>query len=89
MNESEEGAEALVECLLSHQATSLLLHNLQRLDENVREEADGVHNTLGIYNRILQSVFLTLSNSRKSYSNEEIRLTRTVVHSIFTVLFAK
>ncbi|CAA9996577.1 unnamed protein product [Nesidiocoris tenuis] len=46
LNESAEGAEALVEALVSQQATSLLLHNLQRLDETVKEEADGVHNTL-------------------------------------------
>lgn len=26
---------------------ALLVQNLERLDESVREEADGVHNTLG------------------------------------------
>ena len=25
----------------------MLVQNLERLDENVKEEADGVHNTLG------------------------------------------
>ncbi|CAH1403318.1 unnamed protein product [Nezara viridula] len=54
LNESAEGAEALVECLLSQQATSLLLHNLQRLDENVKEEADGVHNTLAIIENLVE-----------------------------------
>lgn len=47
LNESAEGADALVEALVSQQVASLLLHNLQRLDETVKEEADGVHNTLG------------------------------------------
>ena len=27
----------------------MLVQNLERLDENVKEEADGVHNTLGMY----------------------------------------
>ncbi|XP_014244057.1 beta-catenin-like protein 1 isoform X2 [Cimex lectularius] len=54
LNESAEGADALVEELLKHQITSLLLHNLQRLDENVKEEADGVHNTLAIIENLLE-----------------------------------
>jgi beta-catenin-like protein 1 len=29
------------------QVAALLVQNLERLDESVREEADGVHNTLG------------------------------------------
>ena len=29
------------------QVVALLVQNLERLDENVKEEADGVHNTLG------------------------------------------
>jgi hypothetical protein len=29
------------------QVVALLVQNLERLDESVREEADGVHNTLG------------------------------------------
>lgn len=29
------------------QVVALLVQNLERLDESVKEEADGVHNTLG------------------------------------------
>ncbi|XP_073985172.1 beta-catenin-like protein 1 isoform X2 [Rhodnius prolixus] len=54
LNESTEGAEALVEALLNQQVISLLLHNLQRMDENVKEEADGVHNTLAIIENLVE-----------------------------------
>lgn len=47
LHESSEGAETLVEALQDGQALPLLLHNLNRLDEQVQEERDGVHNTLG------------------------------------------
>lgn len=30
------------------QATSLLVQNLERLDETVKEEAESVHNALGL-----------------------------------------
>ena len=32
---------------LEGQIVALLVQNVERLDENVKEEADGVHNTLG------------------------------------------
>ncbi|KAH3776937.1 beta-catenin-like protein 1 [Dreissena polymorpha] len=48
LNESEEGATALIGALLEGQVVALLVQNLERLDENVKEESDGVHNTLGI-----------------------------------------
>ena len=32
---------------LEGQVVALLVQNMERLDENVKEEADGVHNTLG------------------------------------------
>lgn len=35
---------------------ALLVQNLERLDESVKEEADGVHNTLG--KRLLRSLSL-------------------------------
>lgn len=47
LHESEEGADALIDALLNQQVCALLVQNLERLDETVREEADGVHNTLG------------------------------------------
>lgn len=48
LNESEEGATALIDSLLDGQVIALLVQNLDRLDENVKEDSDGVHNTLGI-----------------------------------------
>lgn len=35
--------------MLSQQICALLVQNLERLDEAVKEEAEGVHNTLGKY----------------------------------------
>lgn len=49
LHESINGAETLVEALQDCQAIPLLLQNLSRLDEQVQEERDGVHNTLGIF----------------------------------------
>ena len=34
---------------LDGQVIALLVQNLDRLDENVKEDSDGVHNTLGLY----------------------------------------
>ncbi|XP_025788437.1 beta-catenin-like protein 1 [Puma concolor] len=47
LHESEEGAEVLIDALVDGQVVALLVQNLERLDESVKEEADGVHNTLG------------------------------------------
>ena len=46
--QEEEGAEALVDALLEGQVITILVHNLQRLDETQKLEADGVHNSLGM-----------------------------------------
>lgn len=54
LNESEEGAEALIDALLEHQVIALLVQNLERLDETVKEEADGVHNTLSIVENLTE-----------------------------------
>ena len=59
LNENEDGAEALVNSLLEGQVTALLIQNIERLDESVKEEADGVYNSLGtIYLHILRAFFL-------------------------------
>lgn len=47
LNENEEGADALLDVLLEGQITALLIQNMERLDESVKEEADGVYNSLG------------------------------------------
>ncbi|XP_015684735.1 beta-catenin-like protein 1, partial [Protobothrops mucrosquamatus] len=48
LHESEEGAEVLIDALVEGQVVALLVQNLERLDEGVKEESDGVHNTLAI-----------------------------------------
>lgn len=54
LTESEGGASALIQALLERQVCSLLVNNLERLDESVREESDGVHNTLSILENIVE-----------------------------------
>ena len=34
---------------MESQITAVLIQNLDRLDENVKEESEGVHNTLGMW----------------------------------------
>ncbi|KAG5281632.1 hypothetical protein AALO_G00047020 [Alosa alosa] len=48
VNEGEEGAEILIDALLEGQVVALLVQNMERLNEQVKEEADGVYNTLAI-----------------------------------------
>ncbi|XP_059474907.1 beta-catenin-like protein 1 isoform X2 [Neocloeon triangulifer] len=54
LTESQEGSEALVDALMAGQACALLVQNLDRLDESVPEEAEGVHNTLSIFENITE-----------------------------------
>uniref|UniRef100_A0AAY4AUA7 Beta-catenin-like protein 1 n=1 Tax=Denticeps clupeoides TaxID=299321 RepID=A0AAY4AUA7_9TELE len=54
LHESEEGAEVLIDALVSGQIVALLVQNMERLDEQVKEEADGVHNTLSIIENIAE-----------------------------------
>ncbi|XP_026686194.1 beta-catenin-like protein 1 isoform X3 [Diaphorina citri] len=54
LNESEEGTESLLTALLDQQVCALLVQNLERLDETVKEESDGVHNTLGIFENLCE-----------------------------------
>lgn len=49
LHESQEGADTLIDALLEQQVCALLVQNLERLDETVKEESDGVFNTLGNY----------------------------------------
>ena len=48
LNDSEEEAMGLMDALLNQQLIAVLVQNLERLDEKVREESDGVHNALAI-----------------------------------------
>lgn len=54
LNESEEGATTLIDAMLEAQVIALLVQNLERLDESVKEEAEGVHNTLGIIENLAE-----------------------------------
>jgi hypothetical protein len=63
LHESEEGANSLIDALLSQQICALLVQNLERLDESVKEEAEGVHNTLGKYyslSKVIQNFVLKM-----------------------------
>lgn len=52
--ESEDQADLLVDALLDGQLMTVLLQNLHRLDEKVKEDADGVHNTLAIIENVAE-----------------------------------
>lgn len=54
LHESAEGADVLIESLRKQQITALLVQNLERMDETVKEEADGVHNTLAIIENLTE-----------------------------------
>ncbi|XP_037718967.1 beta-catenin-like protein 1 [Drosophila subpulchrella] len=54
LGESQEGAESLIEALRKEQIFALLVQNLERLNEQVKEEADGVHNTLAIVENLTE-----------------------------------
>ncbi|KAK6634464.1 Beta-catenin-like protein 1 [Polyplax serrata] len=54
LHESQEGADALIDALLDLQICALLVQNLERLDETVKEEAEGVHNTLAIFENLTE-----------------------------------
>lgn len=54
LHESLEGAKILIAALRKQQIAALLVQNLDRLDETVREEADGVHNTLAIVENLTE-----------------------------------
>lgn len=52
LHESVDGADVLIESLRKQQITALLVQNLDRMDEAVKEEADGIHNTLAIFENL-------------------------------------
>lgn len=54
LHESVDGANVLIESLRKQQISALLVQNLDRLDETVKEEADGVHNTLAIIENLTE-----------------------------------
>ncbi|KAK3240256.1 hypothetical protein CYMTET_49893 [Cymbomonas tetramitiformis] len=54
IEECKEEAQALVDELLENNALELLVQNLARLDESVPEEAQGVFNTLGVVENMME-----------------------------------
>lgn len=54
LHESLDGANVLIDSLRKQQACALLVQNLDRLDESVKEESDGVHNTLAIFENLTE-----------------------------------
>ncbi len=55
LNDAEDGAAAeLIDALLEQQVAPLLIQNLERLNDSVKEESDGVHNTLSIFENLVE-----------------------------------
>ncbi|XP_022658966.1 beta-catenin-like protein 1 isoform X2 [Varroa jacobsoni] len=54
LNESEEGALALVDSLIEKRVAFQLVENMQRLNETIKEEADGVHHSLAVIEHIAE-----------------------------------
>ncbi|ESO82870.1 hypothetical protein LOTGIDRAFT_108932 [Lottia gigantea] len=54
LNENDDGGTALIDALLEGQIVAVLVQNLERLDETVKEEAEGVHNSLAIIENITE-----------------------------------
>ncbi|XP_014881697.1 beta-catenin-like protein 1 [Poecilia latipinna] len=80
LHESEEGAEVLIDALLEGQVVALLVQNMERLDEQVKEEADGIYNTLGkkMFLHCKQATFVILycSNKCRKCCNSQLIVSR-------------
>ncbi|XP_033219184.1 beta-catenin-like protein 1 [Belonocnema kinseyi] len=49
-----DSVDSLIDALVEQQVFALLVQNLERLDEAIKEESDGVHNTMAIFENILE-----------------------------------
>lgn len=54
VNEAEEQTAVFIDNLIDQQGISLLTQNLDRLDEANKDEFDGVHNTLAIFENLFE-----------------------------------
>lgn len=54
LNENDDGAAVVIEAFLEGQVIALMVQNLERLDENVKEEHEGVYNTLATVENIIE-----------------------------------
>ncbi len=52
LGESEEGAAALVDGLLTGQLVGTLVQSMERMDETVKDESDAVHNSLAVVENV-------------------------------------
>lgn len=44
----------LVDALMSNQISALMVHCLDKLNDQVREESDGIHNILAIFENLVE-----------------------------------
>lgn len=61
LNEADDAADGLIDALLEGQVTALLIQNMERLDETVKEEADGVYNSLGKFTKYEKQILRILN----------------------------
>ncbi|XP_064466463.1 beta-catenin-like protein 1 [Ornithodoros turicata] len=54
LHESQEGADILIDALIDGQIVAQLVQNIERLDETIKEESEGVHNTLAIVENLTE-----------------------------------
>ncbi|CDW60164.1 beta catenin protein 1 like [Trichuris trichiura] len=54
LNESVAGANKLIDALIQNQFVQVMVNNLDRLDETIKDEADAVHNTFAVFENILE-----------------------------------
>ncbi|KAJ8041931.1 Beta-catenin-like protein 1 [Holothuria leucospilota] len=54
LTDNEQDAGILIDALLEDQVVATLVTNLDRLDDNIKEESNGIHNTLAIIENILE-----------------------------------
>ncbi|XP_067615738.1 beta-catenin-like protein 1 [Eurosta solidaginis] len=54
LGETSDGAEVLIEALRKQQVCALLVQNMERFNEEIKEETDGVHNSLAIVENLTE-----------------------------------
>ena len=69
ITENEDATVTFLDALLDQQAISLLTQNLDRLDESNKDEADGVHNTLAIFENLFEVRPQLCSTAGQNVSN--------------------
>lgn len=66
--EGFDNVKALIDLLCDQQIFSLLVANLERFNENNKDEAEAVHNSLGIVENIIEvKPFLSLDSTKQAF----------------------